>query len=107
MFSTIARFKWGDYIAISYMWGSPDDTRIITINGMPVIVGKDLAAALDFLGSSIVDRVWIDAVRMYVDRYRRTDHENRGLNPYFLRDSFLANLISSHRRRQAQWHGEF
>merc|ERR1711939_1064715 len=36
VFRTIARFTWGDYTAISYMWGSPEDTKTITINGMPV-----------------------------------------------------------------------
>mgnify|MGYP001362969688 FL=1 len=36
VFRTIARFTWGDYTAISYMWESPEDTKTITINGMPV-----------------------------------------------------------------------
>ncbi|KAH9211167.1 hypothetical protein DL95DRAFT_465154 [Leptodontidium sp. 2 PMI_412] len=59
---TIARFTWGDYTVISYMWGSPEDTKTITINGMPVTVGENLAAALDCRRSSLVNKVWIDAV---------------------------------------------
>ncbi|PMD56034.1 uncharacterized protein K444DRAFT_536660 [Hyaloscypha bicolor E] len=57
MFRTIARFTWGNYTVISYMWGSPEDTKTITINGMPVTVRKNLAAALDCLRSSLVDKV--------------------------------------------------
>jgi hypothetical protein len=62
VFCIIARFIWGDYIVISYMWGSPEDIKTITINGMPVTVGENLAAALDCLWSSLVDKVWIDVV---------------------------------------------
>jgi hypothetical protein len=57
VFRTIPRFTWGDYTAISYMWGSPENTKTITINGMPVTVGENLAAALDCLRSSLVDKV--------------------------------------------------
>jgi len=57
VFRTIARFTWDDYTAISYMWGSSEDAKIITINGMPVTVGKNLAAALDCFRSSLVDKV--------------------------------------------------
>jgi hypothetical protein len=39
------------------MWGSPEDTKTITINKMPVAVRKNLATALDCLWSSLVDRV--------------------------------------------------
>ncbi len=45
------------YTAISYMWGSPEDTKTITINGMPVTVSENLATALDCLRSSLVDKV--------------------------------------------------
>ncbi|MCJ1387149.1 hypothetical protein MMC17_010278 [Xylographa soralifera] len=62
VFRTIARFSWGDYTAISYMWGSPEDAKTITIHGMPVTVGKNLAAALDCLRSSLADKVWIGAI---------------------------------------------
>jgi hypothetical protein len=44
------------------MWGSLEDTKTITINGMTVTVGKNLAAALDCLRSSPMDKVWIDAI---------------------------------------------
>ena len=47
VFRTIARFTWGDYTAISYMRGSPEDTKTTTMNGVPVTVGENLAAALN------------------------------------------------------------
>jgi hypothetical protein len=52
VFDTIARFTWGDYTVISYMWGSLEETQAITINGMPITVRKNLAAALDCLRSN-------------------------------------------------------
>jgi hypothetical protein len=83
VFRTIARFTWGDYTAISYMWGSPEDTKTITINGMPVTVGENLAAALDCLRSSLVDKVWIDAVCIYLDRYGMKYPRNLCFGPLF------------------------
>jgi hypothetical protein len=41
VFRTVTRFTWGDYTAISYMWGSPEDTKTIAIKGMPVTIGKN------------------------------------------------------------------
>jgi hypothetical protein len=40
------------------MWGSPEETEAITINGMPVTVGKNLAAALDRLRSNPMYKMW-------------------------------------------------
>jgi len=87
VFRTIARFTWGDYIAISYMWGSPEDTKTITINGMPVTVGENLAAALDCLWSSLVDKVWIDAVCINQD-----DINERNAQVLRIRDIFSQSL---------------
>jgi hypothetical protein len=87
VFHTIARFTWGDYTAISYMWGSLEDTKTITINGMPVTVRKNLAAALDCLRSSLVDRVWIDAVCINQD-----DINERNAQVLRIRDIFSQSL---------------
>ncbi|KID94864.1 heterokaryon incompatibility protein, partial [Metarhizium majus ARSEF 297] len=62
VFRTVARFTWGDYTAISYMRGSPEKTKTITINGMPVVVGTNLAAAIDCLRSRPLCKIWVDAV---------------------------------------------
>ena len=87
VFRTIARFTWGDYTAISYMWGSPEDTKTITINGMPVTVGENLAAALDCLRSSLVDKVWIDAICINQD-----DIDERNAQVLRIRDIFSQSL---------------
>jgi hypothetical protein len=83
VFRTIARFTWGDYTAISYVWGSPEETKTITINGMPVTVRKNLAATLDCIRSTHVDKVWIDAVCVYLDRYRTKYYRNLRFEPLF------------------------
>jgi Heterokaryon incompatibility protein (HET)/SET domain len=87
VFRTTARFTWGDYTAISYMWGSPEDTKTITINGMPVTVGKNLAAALDRLRSSLVDKVWIDAICINQD-----DIDERHAQVLRIKDIFSQSL---------------
>ncbi|KAF1996943.1 hypothetical protein P154DRAFT_417413, partial [Amniculicola lignicola CBS 123094] len=75
------------YTAISYMWGSPEDTKTITINGMPVTVGENLAAALDCLRSSLVDKVWIDAICINQD-----DIDERNAQILRIRDIFSQSL---------------
>ncbi|KAN0095824.1 Heterokaryon incompatibility protein (HET) domain containing protein [Hyaloscypha variabilis] len=87
VFRTIARFTWGDYTAISYMWGSLEDTKTITINGMPVTVGENLAAALDCLRSSLVDKVRIDAVCI-----NQNDIDERNAQVLRIRDIFSQSL---------------
>ena len=42
--------------------GSPEETELITINGIPITVGKNLAAALDCLQSNRMCKIWVDAV---------------------------------------------
>ncbi|KAI0438720.1 heterokaryon incompatibility protein-domain-containing protein [Xylaria telfairii] len=87
MFSTIARFTWGDYTAISYMWGSPEDTKTIRINGIPFTVGQNLVAALKCLRSSLVDKVWVDAICINQD-----DADERNAHVMRIRDIFSQSL---------------
>ncbi|KAE9367580.1 hypothetical protein N431DRAFT_290748, partial [Stipitochalara longipes BDJ] len=75
------------YTAISYMWGSPEDTKTITVNGIPVAVGKNLAAALDYLRSSLVDKVWIDAICI-----NQADVNERNAQVIRIRDIFTQSL---------------
>ncbi|KAI1144792.1 heterokaryon incompatibility protein-domain-containing protein [Nemania diffusa] len=84
---SIARFTWGDYTAISYMWGSPEDTETITMNGMPVTVGKNLAAALKCLRSSFMDKIWVDAVCI-----NQNDADERNAHVMRIRDIFNQSL---------------
>lgn len=41
-----ARFEWGDFTAFSYMWGDPNSTRDILVNGIEVTIGANLESAL-------------------------------------------------------------
>ena len=59
---TSSKFTWGEYIALSYTWGSLEEKKTITVNGVPVTVGKNLAAALDRLRFPAGDKIWVDAL---------------------------------------------
>ncbi|KAF2111030.1 hypothetical protein BDV96DRAFT_650632 [Lophiotrema nucula] len=61
------RFKWGDYVALSYVWGDTKDPKTITVNGHLFSVTANLYDALVDLRDSaeISNRklhVWIDAI---------------------------------------------
>lgn len=60
------RFVWGDYSALSYVWGSPDDTRTILLNGKEVTIRANLEAALRSLRCEPEFRnglrLWADAI---------------------------------------------
>ncbi|RYP92168.1 hypothetical protein DL770_001675 [Monosporascus sp. CRB-9-2] len=60
------RFSWGDFAALSYVWGSPRDQRNIVLNGEVTAVTRNLESALrelaqqdDFLRSY---KLWVDAL---------------------------------------------
>ncbi|PKS11156.1 hypothetical protein jhhlp_002917 [Lomentospora prolificans] len=60
------RFDWGDYMALSYVWGSPEPHRTIFLNGAPFSVGPNLFDALLLLRRSQRIRqgfkLWVDAI---------------------------------------------
>ncbi|RYP83370.1 hypothetical protein DL770_005390 [Monosporascus sp. CRB-9-2] len=60
------RFRWGDYSALSYAWGSPSNTKLIIVNGVEISVGSNLEAALQVLRREpeFNDglKLWVDAV---------------------------------------------
>ena len=51
-----------DYVALSYCWGDPAITRLISVNDLPVQVTTNLEAALRALRNRKVKTVWIDAL---------------------------------------------
>ncbi|KAL5329485.1 hypothetical protein ACEPPN_002999 [Leptodophora sp. 'Broadleaf-Isolate-01'] len=60
------RFGWGDYAALSYVWGDAYDTVPIKMNGQEVHVQRNLEAALRILSSRAEFhgqyRLWVDAL---------------------------------------------
>jgi hypothetical protein len=60
------RFLWGDYVALSYVWGSSDNQREIIVNNCVVTVTKNLEEALRWLRDSPEASAglmfWVDAL---------------------------------------------
>jgi hypothetical protein len=59
------RFKWGDFAALSYMWGNPSLTTTIKVNNVLMRVTLNLKNALLMLRAQNFDtkfKVWIDAL---------------------------------------------
>ncbi|KAK0668933.1 heterokaryon incompatibility protein-domain-containing protein [Cercophora samala] len=51
------------YAALSYVWGNPNDTLPITLDGQPFQVTENLFTALDrLLAMGYSDCIWIDAI---------------------------------------------
>ncbi|KAL8716834.1 MAG: hypothetical protein Q9225_005867 [Loekoesia sp. 1 TL-2023] len=60
------RYKWGDFMALSYTWGDPNDCTQILVNGHPLIVTKNVEAGLKQLRNKRYIqqgwKIWIDAI---------------------------------------------
>jgi hypothetical protein len=73
------RFVWGDYSALSYVWGSPDDTRTILLNGKEVTIRANLEAALRSLRCEPEFRnglkLWVDAICIDQENTNERNHE--------------------------------
>ncbi|PQE08917.1 heterokaryon incompatibility protein [Rutstroemia sp. NJR-2017a WRK4] len=73
------RYSWGDYVALSYVWGdsSPSAQRQIYVNGCPFAVTQNLEAALQQLRKHYRIkqgfRIWADAICI-----NQTDLAERG-----------------------------
>ncbi|OWO98772.1 hypothetical protein B2J93_4643 [Marssonina coronariae] len=60
------RFTWGDYAALSYVWGEPEDTSLIILNGSETTVQRNLELALRRLSTRAAfsggQKLWVDAI---------------------------------------------
>jgi len=60
------RYTWGDFVALSYTWGNPSETRDIAVDGLRVQVRSNLEAALRALAKKRPVQqgilLWIDAL---------------------------------------------
>lgn len=61
-----ARFTWGDYAALSYVWGDPKETSRIFINGRETEITKNLEVVLQELSGDPAFvygyKLWVDAI---------------------------------------------
>lgn len=60
------RYTWGDFVALSYVWGDSSDKREIFVDGIPVLVTASLEAALRELRNHVRIQqgflIWADAL---------------------------------------------
>jgi Heterokaryon incompatibility protein (HET) len=81
------------YEALSYVWGDPNDTRPIIVDGWEVQVTANLEPALRRLRYPDIPRVlWVDAVCTYQDRYRSKCCRNLRFEPRFCEGVGFAHL---------------
>ena len=72
------------YEALSYTWGDKKIKEMIFVDGKEFLVGRNLWDALRVLRKRLDgQRYWIDAVCLYLDRYRAKDLGNLKLGPLF------------------------
>jgi len=81
------RFIWGDYAALSYVWGDEKNKSTIIVNGHEMKVTRSLGAALRAFrdGSEFHSNVglWVDAICI-----NQTDVEERGRQVRKMRDIY-------------------
>lgn len=81
------RFDWGDYAALSYVWGNERNTRKIIVNGQEIQVTRNLEHALrafrerSEFGSDF--KLWVDAISI-----NQGDKEERGRQVRRMRDIY-------------------
>ena len=81
------RFTWGDYAALSYVWGDESKPRSIIVNGKDVQVTRNLEGALRAFQeqAEFADgfRLWVDAISI-----NQQDSEERGRQVQRMRDIY-------------------
>ncbi|KAI1402484.1 heterokaryon incompatibility protein-domain-containing protein [Hypoxylon fuscum] len=81
------RFKWGDYEALSYSWGSEKRERHIILNNTHFPVPKNLEAALQKLRTlpevKSGMRLWIDALCINQDDIYEKNHQVRQMQTIY------------------------
>lgn len=83
------RYIWGDYVALSYVWGDANDTAEIYLDGIQVTVRANLQAALSELRKypriQQGFRLWIDALCINQD-----DVEERARQVAIMKDIYAS-----------------
>jgi hypothetical protein len=100
------RFVWGDFAALSYVWGDKDDTREVFVNMQPIHVTASLERALrgfrsagEFAGRFML---WVDALSInQEDLEERAAQIQRMPDIYGLAWSVIADLGKASTRSTA------
>jgi hypothetical protein len=81
------RFTWGDYAALSYVWGDPTPTQQIVVNGKTTLVGRNLEVALRALSKQPVFqdglKLWVDAICINQDDCQERGHQIRKMRDIY------------------------
>lgn len=81
------RYVWGDYAALSYVWGGPSHTRRIVVNDQEIQVGHNLEVALRALSKrpdfQVGFKLWVDAICI-----NQEDYTERGRQISKMRDIY-------------------
>ncbi|KAL5330658.1 hypothetical protein ACEPPN_000177 [Leptodophora sp. 'Broadleaf-Isolate-01'] len=89
----LRRFIWGDYAALSYVWGSETSPQTIEVNGHPFQVTQNLSQALETFSSQSEFReeegllLWVDAISI-----NQSNFVERGLQVARMRDIYKKAL---------------
>lgn len=76
------------YTALSYVWGSPQDTITILISGHPVSVRANLWGFLSIISQSdSIKYIWVDALRIDQSSNTERSHQVALMGQIYLRAS--------------------
>lgn len=67
--------------ALSYVWGDPNPSRFITVNGEKVSVGENLETALQYLRNIQGSPIWIDALCIDQSDIAERNHQVQTVMP--------------------------
>ena len=86
------RYPWGDYVALSYVWGSTEDTVRIVVNGKTFLATRNLDRALRAIrrsNSELLEtlRIWADAICI-----NQGDVEERGREVRWMREIYEKSM---------------
>jgi hypothetical protein len=86
------------YTALSYVWGDPTRSCLITVDGEAMYITASLFSALRYVRDRYRKRqVWADAICLYVGGYRRKYHRNLRSRPLFSEGvRFASRIKTSH-----------
>ena len=97
------RFAWGDYVAISYVWGDPNDRMQILVNNTPLMITKNLRSILQSLNETWDNDVstlgiWVDAICVKSSGHQREKHTDQKNALDISKRPDRAYLAGRHRR---------